>query len=95
MFLVYYILTLQKILFCETRIWTKFSFISTDSKRENELYRGDGHCGSNYTLPNGSPGQCNPRGKFPCCSKWGHCGETPGHCDCKECIDYRKGNMIL
>merc|ERR1712059_41241 len=25
----------------------------------------------------------------PCCSKFGWCGDSPTHCDCAGCVDYR------
>ena len=68
--------------------------ISRVNKRyavEEVLLRDDGRCGSNYTLLNGSPSQCNPEGDFPCCSENGYCGGESGHCQCEKCIDYRQG----
>merc|ERR1711962_736958 len=58
-----------------------------DSKKENELYRADGRCGSSFPLPNGSSSQCNPESDFPCCSEYGYCGAESGHCQCEKCID--------
>ena len=51
----------------------------------NPLVRDDGKCGSSNPLGDGSPSQCNPG---YCCSEWGHCGNTPTHCDCSACVRY-------
>ena len=51
----------------------------------NPLVRDDGTCGSSNPLSDGSPSQCNPG---YCCSEWGHCGNTPTHCDCSACVRY-------
>ena len=38
--------------------------------------RPDGRCGSTY-----GGATCDPKGSFGgCCSKYGYCGNTPGHC---------------
>ena len=49
-------------------------------------------CGSNYRLPDGTAGQCNPDGDKPCCSDWsgGECGNTTRHCDCGICTNYTR-----
>jgi len=57
---------------------------------ENQAYRNDGRCGSEFKAPNGEVAECNPVGEYFCCSKWGFCGMTEEHCNCPECIDYRK-----
>ena len=54
----------------------------------NPRVRGDGKCGSTNPLPDGSPSECDPNGSAPCCSKWGHCGNTADYCDCPECVRY-------
>eukprot|EP00929_Paragymnodinium_shiwhaense_P091911 TRINITY_DN51801_c0_g1_i1.p1 TRINITY_DN51801_c0_g1~~TRINITY_DN51801_c0_g1_i1.p1 ORF type:complete len:546 (+),score=64.70 TRINITY_DN51801_c0_g1_i1:217-1854(+) len=33
---------------------------------------------------------CDAYGPSPCCSEWGWCGGTRRHCDCADCIDFRK-----
>ena len=79
---------------CEAIDSDSIKGISKVNKRyavEEVLYRADGRCGSSFPLPNGSPSQCNPESDFPCCSEYGYCGETPGHCQCEKCIDYRQG----
>ena len=56
-----------------------------------QKWRNDGRCGSNYPLPDGTPGQCNPDGDKPCCSRRrsGECGYTTDHCSCRTCKDYK------
>ena len=36
--------------------------------------------------------QCHPDGDKPCCNHWqiGECGNTPSHCTCDTCTDYRR-----
>ena len=54
-------------------------------------WRSDDRCGNEYLALNGLPAQCDPQGGLPCCSKFGYCGNTLEHCNCPECLDYRKG----
>ena len=56
-----------------------------------QRWRVDGRCGSRHALPDGSIAQCDPDGDKPCCSHEvnGECGNTPGHCACSSCTDYR------
>ena len=55
-----------------------------------QMWRNDGMCGSHFPLPDGKPGQCDPKGKFPCCHDfWGRCSGTRDDCTCQTCIDYR------
>jgi hypothetical protein len=49
----------------------------------------NGRCGEVAPVQ-GQPGQCDPQSAVPCCSVSGWCGETPNHCDCVGCVDYRK-----
>ena len=57
-------------------------------------WRYDGKCGTEYRLPDGSPAQCDPDGKNPCCGHdrfhgwYGRCGNTAGYCSCSDCVDY-------
>ena len=60
----------------------------------NPLLRSDNRCGSAFPLEDGSPAQCNPYGDNYCCSKWGFCGFTSEHCDCSDCINYRKEKSV-
>ncbi|KAL5255057.1 hypothetical protein ACHWQZ_G014479 [Mnemiopsis leidyi] len=48
-------------------------------------------CGSSYPLPDGNATECDPDGKYPCCSNKykGECGYTALSCSCKDCVDYR------
>ena len=53
-------------------------------------WRYDGMCGIYSPLPDGTPGQCDPDGRRPCCKgKDGQCGSTEEFCLCLDCIDYR------
>ena len=56
-----------------------------------------GRCGSEHLLPDGRPGQCDPNASAnrvgPCCSNLGWCGNSPAHCDCAGCVDYRPGRL--
>jgi len=52
-------------------------------------WRPDNRCGAKYPLPDGRPGQCNPNGKWPCCSPGGWCGDSYWHCECDGCNDFR------
>ena len=55
-------------------------------------WRYDGRCGGNNRLPDNSPAECDPDGRYPCCSSdhwWdGECGNTAEHCSCSGCVDY-------
>ena len=57
-------------------------------------WRSDGRCGTRYVLNDGRAGQCDPnargKGEGPCCSRFGHCGDTAAHCDCAGCTDFRR-----
>ena len=55
-------------------------------------WRNDSKCGSQNSLPDNSPAECDPDGENPCCSgnDWdGKCGNTTEHCSCSDCVDYR------
>ncbi|XP_076036503.1 neuropilin-1a-like isoform X2 [Oratosquilla oratoria] len=52
-------------------------------------WRADGRCGVNFPLADGSLSECNPESDRPCCSDYGYCGNSPSHCRCAACIDYR------
>ena len=45
-----------------------------------------------FPLPDGSPAECDPDGKNPCCNdtdSWnGKCGSTPEYCSCDACKNY-------
>ena len=42
-----------------------------------------------YPLPDGAIAQCDPDGEKPCCGGDGKCGNSPEHCHCLNCVDYR------
>ena len=56
--------------------------------------REDGRCGRHHLTPDGRAAQCTtarhgPR-IGPCCSRFGYCGDTPAHCRCAGCTDFRR-----
>ena len=55
------------------------------------MWRSDGRCGLQNTLPDGQPGQCDPDGGSPCCNglDYGKCGNSTEDCTCEYCTDYR------
>ena len=54
-----------------------------------QKWRYDGKCGKYFTLPDGTPGQCDPSGEKPCCSEKRRCGYSKSDCLCTDCLDYR------
>ncbi|XP_071948134.1 uncharacterized protein [Antedon mediterranea] len=46
-------------------------------------YRDDVRCGGDWLAPNGEVAIC----PCMCCSEWGWCGITDGHCLCPNCQD--------
>ena len=63
-----------------------------EESKGTKKWRYDGKCGKYHPLPDGSPSQCDPGGKFPCCDdrEWGKCSGTREDCTCQNCTDYRK-----
>ena len=57
-----------------------------------QKWRSDRKCGGYFTLPDGTPAQCDPYGQFSCCSDKlkGKCGNTTEHCSCLYCTDYSR-----
>jgi len=55
-----------------------------------EMWLPNSRCGGAYLLPSGMEAQCNPKGNTPCCSAHGWCGNSPKHCECPTCVDYRQ-----
>lgn len=54
-------------------------------------FRPDFRCGCKVpALPDTGAVECDPHSATPCCGAFGWCGGSPGHCDCPECVDYRK-----
>ncbi|XP_070545391.1 uncharacterized protein [Ptychodera flava] len=72
---------------CDCDTCTDYS--STATWRSTDVY-----CGPGYPAANGEPAECDPNGEFPCCSPFGWCGNTPDHCDCDDCSDYRGGGLV-
>ena len=78
---------------CSCKDCTNYARISKEWKESygTQKWRYDGKCGWYYHLPNGTPAQCDPDGKFPCCNgRVGRCSGTREDCTCQDCIDYRK-----
>ena len=62
-------------------------------QKGEKKWRDDFKCGKDNPLSNGKPTECDPKGKYPCCSgKW--CGNTDAHCKCENCVDYRIGKLF-
>ncbi|KAI5695562.1 hypothetical protein M8J75_000247 [Diaphorina citri] len=50
-----------------------------------------GRCGKTIPKINGQYPTCNPDDDNAyCCSNGGYCGATPMHCDCPDCVNFRK-----
>lgn len=49
------------------------------------LWRNDNKCGENDLNPLGTRAECDPYSDSPCCSEFGWCGKTDGHCKCPKC----------
>ena len=70
-------------------------FNLVESDKHNRLvppyfWRGDGKCGAENLNPLGKPAECNPYSDMPCCSEWGWCGNSTGHCNCDKCHHAKK-----
>jgi len=69
-----------------------------EGDRQGYRPRPDGRCGKSLSGKsfhlNGFPGHCNRTGPAPCCSNWGWCGGSTGHCSCNGCKDWRKTNCL-
>ena len=79
---------------CSCRGCTNYTRIYRDWEESGgtQKWRYDGKCGTDYPLPDGKPGQCDPNGYKPCCSSalFGKCGNTPEHCSCFHCTNYTR-----
>ena len=82
------------ILLLYVNVWCLYiiDFILVTSEESNQVVRSDGRCGPTVPQSDGSPSECNPETEFFCCSKWGYCGSTDEHCDCADCVNYRKSS---
>jgi len=78
---------------CPMRAWLDRNgpSLKVDCHISGNPWLSSGRCGSEHLLPDGRPGQCDPNA---CCSASGWCGNSPAHCDCDECVDYRPGQDI-
>ncbi|KAL5269198.1 hypothetical protein ACHWQZ_G002879 [Mnemiopsis leidyi] len=57
-----------------------------------QRWRGDGMCGSDFPLLDGTPAECNPDSDIPCCRVQYCSTSTPAsgwRCACSNCIDYK------
>ena len=53
-----------------------------------QKWRYDERCGKNFSLPDGSPAECEPYSEKPCC-KNGRCAyNTRSSCACSGCLNY-------
>eukprot|EP00058_Branchiostoma_floridae_P027289 XP_002612780.1 hypothetical protein BRAFLDRAFT_97239 [Branchiostoma floridae] len=58
-------------------------------------WRDDLRCGQGYPAEDGTPAECDPDGKAPCCSVGKWCGGTFDHCNCYGCADFKyKGRKL-
>ena len=75
---------------CSCLKCSDYSIIYRDWRRSGgkQKWRSDGKCGYLFPLADGKPSECNPNGKYPCCSNWaiGWCGDS---CSWEDCVDYR------
>ncbi|XP_066266304.1 lactose-binding lectin l-2-like [Branchiostoma lanceolatum] len=53
-------------------------------------WRDDFQCGPEFPLEDGNPAECDPDSIYPCCSPGNWCGNTTHHCDCEDCVFYKK-----
>ncbi|XP_078666203.1 uncharacterized protein LOC144908469 isoform X3 [Branchiostoma floridae x Branchiostoma belcheri] len=74
---------------CEVQVFSGTeSAVEQPAKNTGKRWRDDLRCGPEFPAPDAAPGECDPDSCFPCCSQWGHCGNTPDHCDCADCVNY-------
>ena len=71
-----------------------FSFYEIGVPKYDEFVLADGKCGPNNPLDDGSPAKCDPNGDAFCCSEWGFCGSSDGHCNCEKCVDFRNQTLM-
>ena len=79
---------------CSCEDCTDYNIIYRDWKDSGgqKKWRYDGKCGRYNTLPDGSPGECDPDGEKACCDYIygdGDCGNTTDHCSCRSCRDFK------
>ncbi|KAI8477942.1 hypothetical protein Bbelb_443250 [Branchiostoma belcheri] len=74
---------------CEVQVFSGTeSAVEQPANNTGKRWRDDLRCGPEFPAPDAAPGECDPDSCFPCCSQWGHCGNTPDHCDCADCVNY-------
>jgi len=78
--------------------WKEAQMTLVATTTDGNPWLSSGRCGSEHFLQDGRPGQCDPNASAnnvgPCCSNQGWCGNSPAHCDCAGCVDYRPGGAI-
>jgi len=74
--------------YTQSELWYASQWANSTGSETGD-WRPDNRCGAKYPLPDGRPGQCNPNGKWPCCSPGGWCGDSYWHCECQRCNDFR------
>eukprot|EP01067_Filipodium_phascolosomae_P009303 Filipodium_phascolosomae@DN8267_c0_g1_i1.p1 len=52
-------------------------------------WRHDGRCGTDFQNFYEEAATCNPETTQPCCSPSGWCGNSPDHCTCDGCLQFR------
>merc|ERR1712203_1329373 len=84
----------QEHCFCETcDNYRPLALINVAGKVSSKgTVRSDRRCGKDFPLTDGSPSECLGASANYCCSKFGYCGPGPDHCDCPECVDYRRSS---
>ena len=79
---------------CSCRFCTNYTRLYKDWEETSgkQKWRDDGKCGDLYRLPDGTPAQCDPDGKNPCCGNKviGKCGNTKDFCTCTKCTNYTR-----
>eukprot|EP00058_Branchiostoma_floridae_P028577 XP_002614068.1 hypothetical protein BRAFLDRAFT_67346 [Branchiostoma floridae] len=53
---------------------------TTNTDAPKKKWRDDLRCGQGYPADDGNPAECDPDGKYPCCSDGHWCGNSPDHC---------------
>ena len=81
---------------CSCRSCTDYKFAKWwKESGGTQKWRNDSRCGSRYSLPDGTPAECDPDGDKPCCyGNTGTCSNKVDHCLCFNCVDYRVVKMM-
>ena len=88
---------------CTCTYCTDYRIIYKDWRESGGVskWRNDGRCGLDFPLPDGTPAQCDPNGKNPCCylndNGKRQCREAHRwnwNCLCLHCVDFREVKAI-